>query len=381
MLKFKIYMLKEYIMFARYNLKFILVLVLSVAILLNGMPVNIAAAQDNLFSEVKGKLVGISDKERDTLQKLLSQSQKVDEAKKKVEETAVDIEKANDRIEILKKKIEDDEVASNKEKESLKKVLQYYQRMGPGSFLEIVLESDSLSDFLMRINTLRDLTRNTEKIMDKIEKDKEKQSQEKSKLSEELALVQDKQRLQEKALAEENKLKEDMEKYLASLEDERGRYQEYLDNLQKAWEALKLYFPTVSGEFTSFIKKVSLPEDALKFSFDLFSVIVSMEDKTINNLIAGNSTLSNMIFTFKPGKAIIEIKDKNLTLEGKFEIIDGHSLKFITEEGTFFGIKLDANALAELMKDNSLEINLESILERNKLKAVDIMDGYLSLTL
>ncbi|TAH59814.1 MAG: hypothetical protein EWM52_10270 [Methanosarcina mazei] len=77
-------------------------------------------------------------------------------------ELVLETEAIRKEIEDLEKAIAQEELVYEKKKESLKQVLKSYQRMGPGSFLEIILDSDSLSTFLQRMNILRDLARNTE---------------------------------------------------------------------------------------------------------------------------------------------------------------------------------------------------------------------------
>jgi peptidoglycan hydrolase CwlO-like protein len=368
-------------MFKKYSVRSVLAFCLAISILLVTFSAYTVTGQENLFSETERKMAGISEKEKETLQRLFTQAQVIEETEKKAAETVNEINIAEAQIKNLKKIIADDEAAYEKERESLKQVLQCYQRMGPASSLEIILESESLYDLLMRINTLRDLTRNTGKLLDRITEDRKKQSQEKAKLSEELATVQDKQQNLAQTLAKEKKLKDDLEKYLLSLAEERGHYQEYLNNLQQAWSELKPFISSVSEELSNLLGKVSLPQDALKISFDFFIAKVSIDDKTINGLLAGDPQLCNMTFSFHTGKVEIDFPDKNLALAGKFAIVDGHSLKFEATEGSFFGMPLDKITIAELLKDNNLELNLESQLEGNTLKAIDIMDGYLSLTL
>jgi peptidoglycan hydrolase CwlO-like protein len=228
------------------------------------IPANIAAGAEDIFSDVKTKIGGITEAEKATLQKLFTQSQLIAETEKKAEQTSRDIKKTSEQVESLKKKIEADGTKYENERESLKQVLQSYQRMGPGSYLEILLESDSLKDLLMRINTLRDLTNNTGKLMDRIEADRKLQTQEKTRLSDELESVQDKQRKLTKTLSEENKLKEELERDLESLSTERSKYEDYLGNLQQAWDGIAPLIMATAGEITDYSKKVSIPPDALK---------------------------------------------------------------------------------------------------------------------
>lgn len=368
-------------MFRNNFVRFILVFSLAFSILFITFSADIAVGQEELFSEVKGKMAGVSEKEKETLAKLFEQAQKIEETEDKVALTAKEIEKADAAIEALKKVIARDEANYGKERESLKLVLQCYQRMGPGSYLEIILKSDSLPDLLARINTLRDLTHNTGKLMDSITRDRQKQSLEKQKLSKELALVQEKQQRQAQTLADEKKLKQDMEDFLASLAKERQHYQDYLDDLQQGWNDLKPLFSDTSKKFAEFFEKTSFPDDAMKISFNFFSISVSIDQNTINELIASNPELGSMTFTFLDGKARIDFPDKNLTLIGKFNVIDGKRLEFEAEQGSFFGMPLDKASLKKLMEGNELELDIESKLEGSTVKAVDTSDGCLVLTL
>lgn len=180
-------------MHGKYILKLIPAVGLIVSLIFTN-PVNTVVGEEDIFSDVKVKIGGITETEKATLQKLFTQTQLIEETEKKAEQISGDVEKTSAQIDSLKKKIEADGEKYEKERGSLKQVLQSYQRMGPGSYLEILLESDSLKDLLTRINTLRDLTNNTGKLLDRIEENRKLRTQEKEKLSVELLAVQEKQR-------------------------------------------------------------------------------------------------------------------------------------------------------------------------------------------
>ena len=349
--------------------------------LIFGNPVNTVVGAEDIFSDVKTKIGGITEAEKATLQKLFTQSQLIAETEKKAEQTSRDIKKTSEQIESLKKKIEADGTKYEKERESLKQVLQSYQRMGPGSYLEILLQSDSLKDLLMRINTLRDLTNNTGKLMDRIEEDRKLQTQEKTRLSDQLLSVREKQRKLTKALSEANKLKEELEKYLASLSTERSRYEGYLGNLQQAWVGIAPLIAATAGEITDYSKKVSIPPDAFKITFGFFTARITIDDKTINDLLAGDPRLEKIEFSFSPDKVTVEFPNRNLSITGKFVIAEGHILRFEADGGSFYGMALDKDSISDALKDINLEFDLQSQLGGSKLKSVEIMDGYLNVTI
>ncbi|MCR4434835.1 MAG: hypothetical protein QHH06_04790 [Clostridiales bacterium] len=341
----------------------------------------IMAGQADSLSGVKGKVAAISEKEKETIQKLFTQAQEIEQMEKKEREIALAIEKSKGEIEGLQRAIAGEEAAYGKERESLKQVLQCYQRMGPGSYLEIILKSEDLPDLLRRINTLRDLTRNTGELLDQITESRERQSAEKAKLAEKLALVQEEQKHLEQTLAQKKRLKEDMESYLASLKEEREHYQEYLDGLQQAWAEVNSFFSDTVKEFSGFIEKGGLPADALKITYDFPGIKVRIDEKTINDIFAGAPQFHKVVFAFRPGRVEMKLPEENLVLAGKFAVVDGHSLEFKVEEGSFYGMLLEKDFIEELFQGGSLILDFESELNGYTLKSVDVMDGYLSFSI
>jgi peptidoglycan hydrolase CwlO-like protein len=342
---------------------------------------NTPAGPETMLSNLKDKAAGVSEKETETLQKLFTQAQKIEETGKKVQAASGDIGKAQVRIDSLKKLIEQDKAEFEKEQESLKLVLQSYQRMGPGSYLEILFQSDSLPDLLSRINLLRDLAHNTGDLMDRINEDREKQGKEQEKLTEELALLQNNRKQLEQDLADEKKLKEDMENYLASLQNERVRYQGELNGIQQAWNGIKPVYEETAKEFAEFTGKVNLPPDMLKISFSFSGMEVSISDTAINSLLTGDPKLNGIRFMFSKEKVTLEFPESSLTLTGKFVIADDYCLAFKPEGGTFFGMPLEKGTAAELSENYSIKLDLKSQLQGAKLKSADTGDGFLKVSL
>jgi hypothetical protein len=68
-------------------------------------------------------------------------------------------------------------------------------------------------------------------------------------------------------------------------------------------------------------------------------------------------------------------------LAGRFVLSDEHSLRFEVEEGSFYGMPLKAGAIKELFEEGYLVLNLESQLQNSTLKSIEIMDGYLDLSI
>jgi len=357
--------------------KVFLIFCLAIVLTIMSFPKSILAGSPTPFSQVKEKLEGISKEEKVILQNLFAISHEIEQMGIEEKGIAGEIEVLNKDIRGFEETISDKEKACKEKRDVLKQVLQVYQIRGPGSYLEIILDSENLNMLLWRINTLQDLSRNTENILESLEQSKKALSDEKAALSQKLALIEDKQKQLKKSLDEKLKLKKDKEEYLASLGSDKGKYLEQLDNLQQAWRDLKPFFSKTSEEFSRIIEDGKLPLDAVKVSLTLNGIEGIIDEKAFNDIGAGLPGLSKMSFRFYPDRADISLPEKNLMLSGTFRILDGNILQFVAQGGSFYGVSLDTEAIDELFKEGYLAVDLKPLIGDNILKSAQIGEGNL----
>ncbi len=331
------------------------------------------------FEDIHEKLIGISKEEKEILEKLFILIQEIENMEKEEEKLSLDIDDIKQEIKKLEIEISGEENIYEKNKEALKQVLKSYQRMGPGSYLEIILNSDSLAMLIRSINTLQDITRNTGDLLGLIEKSRDNLLLAQKSLNKNLLLIEEKQRQLEDALSAKIGFKEEIEEYLTSLEDEREYYQDYLSNLQIAWDKVGHTLSDTIRELSRIISEEELPQDALELTFSLLKVKGSMKDQVFNDLVKKYPSLPKMVFSFTPGKATLDFPDNNIVLAGKLLIVDGSALELKVEEGSFYNMPLESRTIEELLKDNKLIINLKPLLYGNKLDSVVMKQGYIEL--
>lgn len=339
----------------------------------------ILAGPADPFSKVQEKLEGISDEERDILQNLFVLVHDIEQMEGEEKALTREVETLNKEIEGLEAAIAGEENAYEEKRDVLKQVLNIYQRRGPGSYLEIILDSENLNMLLWRINTLQDLSRNTGGLLESLEKSKGKLDEKKAGLDEKLVSMEDKQKQLEESLDKKLQLKEDNVKYLATLGEQKGHYLDQLDNIQQVWSELKLLFSVASGEFLNIIKDGSLPPNAVNIAFTSRGIEGLIAEKTFNDIIAGNPLLFEMSFSFYPGRVEIRVPKKNLALTGTFEILEGNTIKFVAEKGSFYGMSLEPDTIGELFKDGLLVLNLKPLIGSSILNYVEITEGHLKL--
>ena len=363
------------------KLKSILTLVIVISFVWAFFGTSMVAMQVEPPLGIQEILVGISEEEKQVLQNLFTLAQEI--VVLEIEEKELDayLEKANQELISIEETIASEETHFTEKQEALKRVLKIYQKMGPGSYLEIIMDSDNLSTLLRRINTLRDLTRNTGKILETLEISKDKLAIEKLKLLEKLLTIKEKQEQSKEALSSKLKLKKEEEIYLASLKEKSMFYQEHLSNIKGMLDELKPIISKAAKEFSTIISDGGLPEDALKMTISLFSVKGSIDQKSFNEIISKRPNLSLMVFAFKTDEIEISIPERNLVLSGTFVIEDESVLRFQEGEGSFYGMPLEAGYIKELLGEEGIALDFKPLLGKNTMKSIKLQDGYMELNI
>lgn len=337
------------------------------------------ADNGNDISEIEEKLANISEEEKQILEYLFIQVQEIDEMEREKNRISEEIALMSKDIEELEDRIKNEEANYDKNLSGLEKILKSYQRMGPGSFLDIILDSNNLTDLIRRINIIRDLTRNTGQLLDKIEESKEKLLAEKNNLDEKLKELEAKEEVLKETLAKKQELVKEKEEYLDSLAEDKELYMERLEYISMIMDELKEIFADFTKEFSRIIAEGNFPQNAVKETITLRGIKGIIEEKTFNDIISAQEGLPQIEFKFTPGNIEMSAPEKSLVLVGKFIIIEDQVLKFEAEKGSFYGMPLEKGTIEGLFEEGYFVLNLQPLIGKSVIKSVEIMDGYIEL--
>ncbi|NLK97549.1 MAG: hypothetical protein GX272_05620 [Epulopiscium sp.] len=367
-------------MFYEKRIHIISVVLLFVFYLFYSSSLGLAQETITVFSEIEEKLGSISEKEQKVLQELFFILQDIEEMERQQVEIEGDIKKIKDEIENVSNRIEKEENIYGQKRDTLKEVLQVYQRRGPASYLEIILSSDSFSTLIRRINIIRDLSRNTGALLEELDERKQILQEEKSKLDDALFSLEEKQGELKKALLNKEKLRNDMEDYLASLDVERSYYENQLNQIDKAWTEAKKTLTDSIANFSDVLKQGNLPYEKIKVTITLGRVKGSIDEETFNQVAKQYIGDKAIEFHFYENKIQAIIPDSQFSVSGSFIIVDGHTLQFVAEEGSFYGMTLTEESLEEIFRNGQVQLNLEPVLYGNELESVKIKEGYFEIS-
>ncbi|HZK33667.1 MAG TPA: hypothetical protein VFC60_04115 [Tissierellaceae bacterium] len=361
------------------NKRSVVLLLIVFSLFINIFPSIKVLGEEEPTLEIEEKLNLISEEEKEILETLFKQVQEIEELERENIRLNLEIEEMKKGIEDLEKRIFNAEEGYEKNLMALEAILKSYQRMGAGSYLEIILESESLQDFLRRVNILRDLSRNSKELLDTIERDKKILEEEKMELDIKLSELEEKQDVLVKTIEMKQELVREKEEYLESLAEDRALYEERLEYISLIMVELKEIIGEFTVEFAKVIQTGKFPQDAVKESLTLRGLKGTIDEKTFNNIIKEQENLPPMEFKFMEGSMEMNVPEKQLYLVGNFDIEDDRVLTFQPEEGTFFGMPLEKGTIDELFEEGDFLLDLEPLIGKNTVKSVEIKKGFIEI--
>ncbi|NLJ97193.1 MAG: hypothetical protein GX321_08565 [Clostridiales bacterium] len=337
---------------------FVFILVISISILINPLEVT---GEVKPITEAEEQLKGISKEEQATLEKLFIYTQELEEMERQQAGISQEIEKLIREIDGLDKSIEKEEEKYNLNLGIMEQVLVSYQRSGPASYLEVLLNAKNLTSFIKSLNLIKDITKNTGELLTSIEESKQYLEESRQNLYDSKVLLETKRVELEESIANKKRLLKEQEDYLNSLEEQKELYEKHLDNLKLMWDNIKILFSEVVDEFTRIVREGHFTMDDLHIEFSFLSVKGSLHEDVFNRILNDNSSLTDMYFSFTDDGVKLDVPGYNLKLEGHFVIDDKMILLFVPEAGTFYDMHLEKESIDELFNKQPLIINFESI--------------------
>lgn len=358
------------------KLSILLCLILILSIIITSIPSVNAVEEEIDFDE---KLFSISEEEKRIVEELFIQLQEIEGLERDYIAISEDIEELRMDASDIEKRIQNEEQRYNSNLDILEEVFRSYQRMGPASYLEIILESNNISDFLRRINVIKDLAKNTGNLLASIDETKAILVEEKQKLDEKLSLIEQIQRSLKETLNQKNYLVKEQEEYLRSLEADREYYEMYLNSLADMMVKLEDLFDVLRAELPGIISNSNVSLEALNPKLSFQGVKLTISEDLFNQFLGNHEGLPAMKFEFDSKNIIMTIGEYNIRLIGDFSIYKNYSIEFIIHQVRFHDFVLEEKTVKDLIGD-SIIFDFESVLNGGSINDVKIIENSMELT-
>lgn len=307
----------------------------------------------------------------------------LDMERKRAEADLLEAERASLLVELARLNQEQELVSQRhaRYRSALAGILSSWQTAGPGSRLELLLSSDSLSVFLRRLSAMRQLDRDMSSLLSQLEASQAELGAGEARVGRTLEAVEQKGRQLAGTLERMRMTEMNLEASLTSLRAERSRYETMLAALSETWEQAMEVFPSLTRGFSKVIAEGAFPDDALEMTFDLSGITAVMRQERFQDILDNAEGLPPLTFSFNPEGVVLDVPDAELRLVGQFDIKRGVTLVFRPQVGTQGGLTLTEAQLRDLSRKGALEFQLEPILMGTTIQRVTPGDGFLRLAI
>jgi len=169
-------------------------------------------------------------------------------SEKELEYILARIDYLNGRISETKREIEDMELKIAEQKELFSERLVSMYKAGQMSYLEVLLSSNSLSDFMARLFYLREIAQDDVRLIEEYQAMKVALDEKKESLEKDLEDMTWSKKQEEEKRAAVASRSNDRERYLAQLQQDREKLEEALDQMERESKALEKVIADLQAE-------------------------------------------------------------------------------------------------------------------------------------
>ncbi len=221
----------------------ILISVLIIAIIITYNTISVAASVSDLqdqqtsvnneIQEQEKKLDEITAEKSETLTAVEQLSSEISSYEREIEELSNQITSLEQQIQEAGEKIKEDEEKYQKDQEALNERLVTIYENGEISYLDVLLSSNSLTDFISSYYIVSELTSYDTEMLEKLEAEKQQIENEKAEMEKNQEQIKTNKETQESKQEALKVARSEKEQYVAQLSEEEQKTQEVIDELEQ----------------------------------------------------------------------------------------------------------------------------------------------------
>ena len=316
--------------------------------------------------------------ERDALSDLFLLLLKMERSRARMDELGVEIGVVEADIRRLEGALEETEARYREARAKTGTALRWLHRMGPTSYLEVLLGASSLRDFLVRVNLVSSAARGALRVLAEVQEEKRLFASTRADLDEARARLNALEG-ERSALATAGKDyqrgKEDLQ---ASLGPRAPLVFAEMERLQGVWNSqAEPYLVRLPERLSALLEKGIMPE-GVTITPSLFSVRVKIPESGLNAVLAEEATLKDAAFEFEPGGTRFKIPSLELALHGDLSVTPQGVLAFSVSRVEFSGLTIRSDPVLKSLSNLSLDLgpSLQGMVPRS----LSVGQGFIEMT-
>lgn len=259
--------------------------------------------------------------------------------------------------------------------------VRFLYEEGTSAYLELLIGSTSLADFLQRLEFLELVIRQDARLLAQVRG-----------LRREIAVQQEQQRqerdqllaLRQRQAARQADLEAAVAARgarLAALRERRGAVEQALGSLEALWaERVRPVLAAFGSAFHALTLNLQdLSPDAVQFQTFPPRATVIVSTASINQFLGRFDDFRGLQFRLQAGRADLvgDFGGVALEIDGAFAVANETTLRYAPSQIRFFGVTLPAQTTQELIGSGSLDVDLAAIIKPGRLLEVAVEEGRL----
>ncbi|MEW6082840.1 MAG: hypothetical protein AB1576_14010 [Bacillota bacterium] len=301
-------------------------------------------------------ILSLEPAERDALSNLFLLLLKMERSRARMDELDVEIGVVQEDIHRLEELLEETEARYREARAKTGTALRWLHRMGPTSYLEVLLGASSLRDFLVRVNLVSSAAKGALRVLAEVQEEKRSFASTREDLDaarDRLSVLEEERSALATAGQEYERGKEGL---AASLGPRAPSVFTEMDRLQGAWNSqAKPYLLRLPERLSALMEKGIMPE-GVTITPSLFSVRVKIPESGLNAVLAEEAGLKDAAFEFEPGGARLKVPSLDLTLHGSLSVTPQGLLAFSVSQVEFSGLTIRSDPVLEPVSSLSLDL-------------------------
>ncbi|MHB1125621.1 MAG: coiled-coil domain-containing protein [Bacillota bacterium] len=260
--------------------------------------------------------------------------------------------------------------------------LRTLQRLGPASYLEILLGASTLKDFFRRLDMVAVAVKGFSAVLNDLREEEllltareERLHREKADLDAVLL------RLMEQ-LADIERIREQKAEILASAGIQKVFYANRLGEIEGRWqEVTREYLGNLSAGFSRLTERTAfdLPGMRMEPSLEGLRMVIPLSD--LNRLFGEEPALEGVSLISQDGQLILEAPGESLQLIGDFELAGATAIRYRVDKARFTGIDLPPTSLTGIVREQLIKVDFTRLLAGLRIKNVTAQGDEVALIL
>lgn len=356
------------------------ILILSFFSLVSTNLVLFSQKEDSL-TQIEDDMLSLNLEELQILDELFQLEQDIVELENESLILEGEIESLKKDVKVIEEEIETLDLTYRKNLDLMELFLQNYQKTGPLSNLQLILSSENLNMVLSRLNSIRELSKGVNSLLNNLEKDRDILSEQKLKRENTLLNIRERRAQLETTKSSKKFAVDNLENKLSSLKEDRTRYEKYLEDIDLAWKKTKPEFAQTISMISEIVENGDLPTSLVNLKYSFTGINAKIYSDAFNKALNEKNLPTQVDIQFEKDKMTLRLPKLNIFLSGNLELIDDTSLQFNIEDGKYLDLTLGQSSIEYLFDKDYLKFNFKTILMGNTIESLKTNKGNIDLLL